>query len=217
MKSTEVYFEDRRSPQEIQCQLERTLMTLLEATAGEQLRYAGTLRMGDVTYDVRLCFEAAMAEANAYTLRMEATWPDPRWESSAVTWLDHWMRGFAPADRATSGTNSPERYQALAQAALRAEAHLTDVAAVQRAIVEAMRRGGTYGTAHKEGGTNIRFRAGVFVRADYGESERVEQFTTEEAFLKFLRRFFDYEVSRHCEPAKPAEYVAWKLLFRLLH
>ena len=77
-----------------------------------------------------------------------------------------WTSAFKPTDPVILGDGSAARYQAFAEHARRAEAHLTDVPAIQQAILTALRNGATYSTNHKEGGTDIKFERGQFVRAD---------------------------------------------------
>ena len=104
----------------------------------------------------------------------------------------------------------------MADQARRAHDRLAGVPTLQREILDGLRRGRIFSTAHKEGGTTIRHHGGKFVRADYGESSRVEEFHDEAAFLAFLRRFFDWETSRGAYPGKPSEPEAWRLILRLL-
>jgi len=40
-----------------------------------------------------------------------------------------------------------------------------------------LRRGKSFGTVHKEGGTNIRWAGGRFVMQDFGEAEERKEFT----------------------------------------
>jgi len=168
-----------------------------------------------------LCFEAALQDTHAYSLRIEIAW-DGQSESAreyhqkaAPAWFDLWLRHYTPAQPPAPGAGSRERYEAIVQETLAAESHLIDVPAVQREVLEGLRRGGSYATSHKEGGTRIHFRGGRFVRADYGESDTREAYADEEAFLAFLRRFYDWQTSRGTYPEKVDELTAWKLILRL--
>ncbi|MEI9863519.1 MAG: hypothetical protein WDN00_02985 [Limisphaerales bacterium] len=79
-----------------------------------------------------------------------------------------------------------------------------------------MKQGASFATAHKEGGTNIRWLNGIFVRADYGESEDRKEFYSESDFLTALRKFYDWETSTNVYPDKVSDFEAWKLILRLL-
>ena len=115
------------------------------------------------------------------------------------------------------GEGSPERYRKLAEAALKAEAHLDSVAAIQQAIVTEMKRGGSYGTSHKEGGTNIFWRTGKFIRSDYGDYPDHKEFTDEAEFLKMLRQFCQWDVTRNAGKEQLSDFDTWKLILRRLH
>ncbi len=97
---------------------------------------------------------------------------------------------------------------------MNAERHLDSVEAVQSAIVEGMKRGGTYGTSHKEGGSNIFWRMDRFVRSDYGDYPDVRNFTTETEFLKMLWNFCQFDVTRNSGNRARSELETWKLILR---
>ncbi len=219
----ETHFRDRRPPHEIQFVLERELMTLLPPVLeGSRLTFRANGKVNGVPYRVLLGFEAALLLTNHYRLQFEASAADlsPTAQTGQRKtldgWIDLWVREFKITPTPNSGEGSVDRYQRLAEQALKAESHLHDIPAIQQEILNALRSGATYSTAHKEGGTNIRFHCGQFVRADYGESNSVEKFRSEPAFLAFLRQFYDWETSRNTYPEKVSEYEAWKLMLRLL-
>lgn len=219
----QIHFRDRRPPHEIQFALERELMTLLQTSVEDShLTFRAAAKINSVPYRVLLRLEAALFLTNCYLLQFEAAENDLSAAPPAARgkyldgWLDLWTRNFIPKPAPEPGEGSAERARKLAEQSLAAEAHLTDVSAVQQAILAKLREGATYSTAHKEGGTNISFQGGHFVRADYGESSHVEKFPDEAAFLKFLRQFYDWETSRGTHPEKTSEYAAWKLILRLL-
>lgn len=204
------HFRDRRPLHEIQFAVERELMTLLRPLPESSgLEFQASSKSNGVPYRVLLRLTAALPSTNCYLLQFEAAEhdlspaPPQSWGKAMDGWVNLWCRDFESALQ-------------LAEQARAAEAHLTDVPAVQRAILEALRQGATYATAHKEGGTNIAYQRGRFVRVDYGESPSREEFHDEAAFLAFLRKFYDWETSRSCYPEKIPEYDAWKLILRLL-
>jgi len=219
----ELTFHDPRPPQEIQAALEREIMTVLAAVPSEtRLTFTALAKAGGVPFRVTLRFEAAHGATNGYTLRFEpldASLAPATLETQRKTldgWFDLWTGHFTSHPGLALPPASPDRYRELAEQARQADGRLRSVAAVKREILDGLRRGLTFSTAHKEGGTTIRHAGGRFVRTDYGESPRVEEFHDEAAFLTFLRRFFDWETSRGAYPGKASELDAWRLILRLL-
>jgi hypothetical protein len=84
------------------------------------------------------------------------------------------------------------------------------VAAMQRAVLDALRNGMGVFTAHKEGGTHIFFDGTAFRRLDYGEEPNADEtYSTDEAILSCLRQFFDWEARRPVYPHQPSELAVW--------
>lgn len=219
----EIHFHDPRPPHEIQFELERELMLLLPPTLeGDALLFRAAGKVNGSPHAFALRFEAALPATNAYTFRaevsLEGTAPAERERAakSLASWFGLWTRTFKRAEAPTRDAGSRDRYHALAGQALNSEAHLGTIAAVQQAILAGLRAGGTFSTAHKEGGTVIRHSWGHFQRADYGEWTTSERFVSEATFLAFLRKFYDWQTSQHIYPEKVPEFVAWKLMLRLL-
>lgn len=226
MINRHMHFRDARPPEEILFGLERRLRALFRPAPQEEPRlvFRALARNGTVTYRFRFCLEAALADTNCYSLSIEGSWPaetpgqvEYNLKSSAG-WFDYWTGDFQPGAPPEGDEGSPltPRYRALATRALLCEQHLTDVAAIQQEILDALRAGGRYATSHKEGGTVIRFGYGRFIRSDYGESNASETFTDDARFLAFLSRFFEFETSPRYYPDKPPPYDAWKILLRML-
>lgn len=111
---------------------------------------------------------------------------------------------------------SANRFVKRPEEALSAEQHLDSIPRIQIAILDSMKQGASFCVCHKEGGTNIYWRNGGFVRSDYGEEPAQQTFANEQEFLDFLRRFYDWETSKHVYPNKVPEIEAWKLIYRLL-
>lgn len=217
-----LHFQDKRPPQEIQAALERQLMTLFVAAMDQgQLRMLTQANVVGARYFFELRFEAALPKVNYYSLRIEVSWADqsPKhhdyYRKTSDSWFELWTRDLMRATQPRANDGSPERYHKLSDAALKAEAHLTTVPSLQEAIVAAMKNGAHFATAHKEGGTHIRWLDNRFVSADYGESEERREFLDEAEFLKFLRQFFSSDISRNAS-RKLSEPDAWKLIYRLL-
>lgn len=218
-----LHFQDPRPPHEVQFALERELMVLFTATSGADiLRWSARGNVNGASYHFELCFEAALAHANGYSLRVEASWADRAathvdyHRKTSDSWFRLWTRGLMMATPTDPAENLPDRYRELREAALRAEAHLDSVAAVQRDIVSAMQRGGTYSTSHKEGGTTIYWRHGVFIRSDYGDDPDHINYRDEDEFLQKLRQFCEWDVTRHAGVEKYSDLDTWKLIRRRL-
>ena len=50
-------------------------------------------------------------------------------------------------------------------------------------------------------------------RGDYPDAV---VFSSESEFLEVLRKFYDWETSKNVYPEKVSDFVAWKLMLRLL-
>ena len=218
-----LHFRDHRPPHEIQFALERNLMTLFSAAMkNERLIMTAKAKVVGAQYDFELRFEAAMLLKNCYSLRVETSWATQAaanheyYRKTADSWFSHWTRDFMPANPPKADAGSPARYQKICAASLNAEAHLDTVPALKQTIIAAMKRGACFTTSHKEGGTNIRWTGGRFVRADYGDYPDHQTFSSEAEFLEALRKFYDGETSKNIHPKKVSDFEAWKLILRLL-
>ncbi len=218
-----LHFLDKRPPQEIQFALERDLMTLFVPTMDNgKLNMKAEATVVGAHYFFELRFEAALLLKNCYSLRVETSWAkqaathDDFYRKTSDSWFSFWTRDFMAANPPAAAAGSAARYQKLCNSALKAEARLDTVPALQQTIVAAMKQGASFATAHKEGGTNIRWLNGIFVLADYGESEERKEFSNEAKFLTALRQFYDWETSKNVYPDKVSDFVAWKLILRLL-
>lgn len=213
-------FLDKRAPHEVKFALERELMVLFSVRMEDgQLRMNATANVTGARYDFELQFVAALKAANHFTLRIVATWGDSElhrdyYRKSSDGWFELWTRDLMRANPPTMNENLADRYQKSCDAALNAERHLDSVAAVQRAIVDGVKNGGSFGNTHKEGGTNIYWRDGKFVRSDYGESPDFKSYKDEAEFLKALWMFCQFEVTRHTGGKGLPEFDAWKLILR---
>ncbi len=216
-----IHFADKRPPHLVQFALERELMVLFVASMdGSQLRMNATADVNGARYDFEVRFLAALKSDYHYSLRTEASWADSSpthhdyFRKSSDGWFRMWTRELRSATPPDLSENLVERYQKESAAALQAQQHLDSVAAVQCAIVEGMKRGGTFGTSHKEGGTNIYWRMDRFVRSDYGDYPDLKNFTSETEFLKMLWNFCQFDVTRHAGKKGLSELDAWKLILR---
>lgn len=216
-----LHFRDQRPPHEVQFALERELMVLFTIVlATEGLQFRARADVIGANYEFELCFVAALPRDNCYSLRTEVSWADAPathydyYRKTSDSWFTAWTRDLMAANPPAADAGSPERYRKLAEAALKAEAHLDSVAAIQQAIVAGLKRGGRYATSHKEGGTNITWRLDRFIRSDYGDDPDLKEYPDETEFLKMLRQFCQWDVMRHAAKQELPEMDVWKLILR---
>lgn len=216
-----LHFRDKRPPHEVQFALERELMVLFSAAMdGNQLRMNAVATVNGAHYDFELRFVAALKSDNFYSLRVQASWADADaryhdyFRKTSSSWLQLWTRDLVVAQLPAKNEDVSGRYQKYCETTLYAQRHLDSVGAVQRAIVDGMKSGGTFGTSHKEGGTSIYWRKGKFIRSDYGDNPGVQEFTDETQFLKALWHFCHFEVTRNAGKCELREIDAWKLILR---
>ncbi len=218
-----LHFRDRRPPHEIQFALERDLMTLFVPTMENGcLTVRAQANVVGGLYFFELRFEAALVLKNCYSLCVETSWAERAethhdyYRKTSDSWFSLWTRDFMASNPPAANAGCAARYQKLCDVALRAEAHLDTIQALQKSIVAAMKRGASFATSHKEGGTNICWTSGRFVRTDHGDYPGQQKFSSEADFLIALRQFYDWETSKNIYPNKVSEFEAWKLILRLL-
>ena len=218
-----LHFRDHRPPHEIQFALERHLMTLFTAIMQkDRLVMTASSKVVGARYDFTLRFEAAMQDINCYSLCVETSWADAAathhdyYRHTSDSWFSHWTRDFQPATPPEREEGTSERYQRICAASMNAEAHLDSVPTIQQTIVAALKNGGRFSTSHKEGGTNITWNSGRFVRDDYGDYPDHITYASEAHFLETLRKFYDWETSKNVYPEKVPELAAWRLMLRLM-
>ncbi len=216
----ELHFCDRRAPHEVRFALERDLRALFTARMdGEQLRMNATADVNGVRYDFDLHFIAALERDNHFMLRVVASWGDagPNLEylrKSSDGWFSMWTRDLMKASPPSPDDLMAARYRQFCGDALNAERHLDSVPAVQQAIVDGVKRGGSFGDSHKEGGTNIYWRDGKFVRSDYGDYPDFQIYRDETEFLQKLWLFCQFDITRSAGKQGLPELDAWKLILR---
>jgi hypothetical protein len=221
----EVYFADGRPVLDVRYDLERRVKRFLPRDPDPlRLVFRGTTP-GSATQDpntIELRLEAAFDTHNVYALRFDFTGPkDPRHTQTIIDnvarTFDRWMKGLSLAAR-TEG--SRERYaqvfaETIAAEALPPVAKEEDAAGVlkiKQAILQGLRRGKSFSTAHKEGGTIVKIVGSFFVFQDYGESEAREEFTSEEAFFERLRKFYHWPLRLEWLPHTPPEIEEWRFI-----
>lgn len=213
-----VHFFDVRTPHELRCALERQHLMCFNASLNRgRLEFHANGKHNGLPIIFRLLFTAADLPSNAYSLFIQLSWsgtkPDAHdyFLKSSQSWFEFWCRDLNLQPHAVEAEPNT-CYQELADQALNAESQLTDTALIQQRILEALRNGAVFSTASKEGGARIGFSQGRFFRQDYGESEESEVFPDDASFLTFLRKFYDWEVSRALYPDKASDETAWRLI-----
>lgn len=216
-----LHFSTNQPPHLVQFGLERELMVLFLASRdGNQLQMNATAHVNGARYDFELRFVAALKRAYHFSLHTEASWADADkthhdyFRKTSDSWFKLWTREFQSAAPPDLKENIVERYERECAVTFHAQKHLDSVAAVQRAIITGMKSGGTFGTSHKEGGTNISWRVDHFIRSDYGDYPDTKIFRTESDFLQMLWSFCQFEVTRHVGKQGLTELEKWKLILR---
>jgi hypothetical protein len=222
-RAFELCFADARPPHEVAWALERAIMTrFVREPGGDGLSWRGEAIVNAAVWTFLLRFDAARPTHNHFTLQAEVSWAHLMPEHhdyerrSSTGWFALWTRDLATIGVSASDRGAEERYAALCRDAEEAESRLASIAAVQRAILDGLRRGGRYSTSHKEGGTTITWRANRFVREDYGDDPAYETWTDEAAFLAALWRFCQWDATRHARDRQRSDLDTWTLILRLL-
>ncbi len=187
---------------------------------GAKLVFRAAARVTGCPYSFALSFDAALPETNCYTLRIDASWANlpathhDYFRRSFDSWQQFWTKPLNLAPKPDAGEGVGREYSVLARDAVAMEAQLSTVEAIQRRLLSRIREGAQLSTAHKEGGTNIRWQGSSFTRSDYGESDESAVFADDASFLAFVRRFFDSKVSY---PDRVPELDAWRLILRQVY
>jgi hypothetical protein len=213
---------DARPPQDVQAALERATDAVFPLNEGATPpTCAASIDFVGLGYRLALAFVEAWADGNRYRLDV-AVEPGPGWTDHAAArrsadgWIALWCNGLRRQTRPPSGRPLPARHQALTESWRAEEARYADVALTQRRILDALRAGACFTTAHKEGGTTIRFTGRDYLSADHGESHDTRRFADEAGFLAYLRQFYDFQTSRYVWPGRVAQADAWRLILRQL-
>jgi hypothetical protein len=211
---------DSRAPQDVQAQLERNTDAVFAPLGNEDdLVRSAMIRCGMLQYRLTLTLVNVLPQGNSFRLDVAAFAHEGHADEQALlrhaqAWIGVWTHGLQTVPRPAAGEGSASRRQALARAWRAAEVPLGQIATLQQSIVQAMRHGATFSTAHKEGGSNIRFDGRRYEHTEYGENQSIRHYASDAQFLDFLRQFFDYETSRHVWPARVPEVDAWRLILR---
>lgn len=216
---------DPRPPQALQAQLERSTQAVFaplqarEAAAG--LARRADLASGSLHHRLTLHLVDVLPQGHSYRLEVEATSDDAQAELAVLrrqseAWIGLWTDGLDVRRKPPAGTGSAPRRQAAAEVWHAGEAVLGDVAAVQQTILQALRDGATFSTAHKEGGALIRFDGQGYECAEHGDNPSRRVFASDAEFLPFLRSFFECQGARQGGLSGLPEADAWRLILRRL-
>ncbi len=216
-----LYFGDKRPPHEVQFAMERELRTLFTPSLEDgKLCLRAKATVVGANYDFLLRFEAALPDWNCYSLRAIVLWGElpsdhaDYYRKTAGSWFASWTSVFVAANRPLVNEGSAVRYRQLCEEGLNAEKQLDSIAAIQQTIIAAIKGGARFCDSHKEGGTNICWKGERFVRSDYGDYPAEQQFTDEIEFLKMLRQFCHWDVTRNSGKDQLSEIDTWRLIMR---
>jgi len=219
-----LHFQDKRPPHEVKFALERELRILFKTSMErEKLCMRGKAVVVGADYKFGLCFDAALQSRNCYSLTMDVSWAEQAAQNSdyyrktSGSWFELWTRDFQAAAPPLVGDSMSPRYYQLCEEAMAAEQELDSIAAIQLAIIAAMKRGATFRTSHKEGGTNIYWKSNCFVRSDYGDYPDEKQFSDDAEFLKMLRQFCHWDVVQNAGKEPLSEIDCWRLIMRRMY
>ncbi|MEO8805288.1 MAG: hypothetical protein ABI433_04350 [Burkholderiaceae bacterium] len=227
---SEVYFEHEDAPTAVKYAIEKLTLQLLRREPIDitalALRYIGTSSAGGHPSTVRLELKAVGSGKYLYALTNERAAPK-RWEderrftAECERRFTHWCSQLRVVPAATEWPNTPRELfeQAIVEmvAAEDAAAHKAEnaapVAAVQRQVLDALRRGMGFFTANKEGGSHLFFDGQVFRRNDYGDEPNLsEAYADDAAMLACLRRFYSWDAQRDAYPHPKAELDVWNYI-----
>lgn len=217
----ELHFRDRRPPHEVKFALEREIRCLFSPTMEDgKLCLRAHANVVGADYDFLLRFDTALPGCYCYSLLMVVSWGEvgldyaDYYRKTSGSWFELWTSEFEEAAPPAADEGFSQLYQQLCEEALASERQLDSVAAIQQAIIAAMKSGARFATSHKEGGTNIYWNKGRFVRSDYGDYPNEQVFTVESEFLKMLFQFCHWDVTSNSGKDQLSEIDTWRLILR---
>ncbi len=209
---------DARLPQEIQAELERSVGSpFIPNKVSDPLQYDAEAVIMGITFKLSLSFEAALQSHNFYRLDGLAQWAQSATNSSdayrksAKSWFELWTDDFEPFTSTMPVNSVPTLYVQRRNDALQMESQRQLIPSIQAEIVAAMKQGATFSHCHKEGGTNLSWRSGCYIRSDYGENTALVRYEDEAEFLTMLFRFYRWQLSRNRDSN---DLMIWRLILR---
>ncbi len=214
---------DPRRPLLVQAMLEGDVMVpFIPSEPGRPFIFRANASVVGASYEFQLIYVAASIDWNQYTLLMNVTWPNPSAEFSnyyhktSGSWFDLWTQSLATGTLPPGEASDVREYQLRCEEVQQHEQQLSSVQNIQALIIQAVQRGARFRTSHKEGGTDIFWRGGHYVRSDFGENPSDQRYRHESKFLAMLFQFFQGEVIRNAPHGSLSELDAWRLILRQL-
>jgi hypothetical protein len=223
----ETYFWNPRMPFDVKFEIEKSTGILLERDPQQRshLVFRGSSSTPPKQYHSELRFEAALPERNLYSLHVEATAPrqwfsEADFRRDAARAFEYWTRDLKTTARpGFLDSASRDLYEERVAATLERESQEANreedeapIRAVQQAVLEELRKGKSFRTAHHEGGTRIYFDGRRFVKSTCGEEQSRQVFDSEDQILAFIRSFYDWESRRDAYPHRPPELEVWRFI-----
>ncbi|WP_321473047.1 hypothetical protein [uncultured Paludibaculum sp.] len=237
----ETLFWHDRTPHEVKFEVEKLTGVLMKRDPAEteRLTYTGESTVAATKYVLKLRFEAVTPRRpymfepwtdpaeyrNQFALRVEASAPR-KWVTEEALQRDlnrafeYWSLRLECGSGDSGWTDELKPlYDRQVQASLaqeegeaQAKEDPKPVEAIQRAVLAALRKGKSFRTAHKEGGSILSFNGRNFVREDYGEEPDKRVYGSEAEMLQAVRNFYDWESRRDYYPHKPPALEVWRYI-----
>ncbi|MFO0857773.1 MAG: hypothetical protein U0640_10500 [Phycisphaerales bacterium] len=221
----ELFISEEKSPEQMQVALERELMVILDRRIEKHtLFYRAKANVNGCRYEFEVEFLGIEGGKYFYRLMSDASWAHLSSKNEEYfckvsnSWITMWTRELNAGRMKSAPTaqNSTPQYREACDHAMQFESNLDSVEAIQQEIVAKIKKGGRYTSSHKEGGSNIRWRGGKFVRDDYGDYPDHIEYKDEADFLAKLKMFLHWDVARNYEGQKISDLDAWRLMLRRL-
>jgi len=227
----QTYLWRPRVPFDVKFEIERATGILLERDRRQtgQLIYRGASSIPPNRYQAQLRFEAALPQRNLYSMHVDVTAPrdwigEADFHRGANRAFAYWTRNLqGVVDPGSLASASREIYDqrvaktlALELALANRKEDMAPISAIQQAILDGLRRGRSFRTAHHESGMTIYFDGGQFIKQVYGVEESREIFARDDQIIAYLRAFYDWEARRNMYPHQPPELEVWRFIQRQL-
>lgn len=218
-----MYFRDQATPDEIQAELEEEVRTIFTPALRDGiLSMSANARVVGARYKFELRYEAALPDANHYSLHIQADWkgfPENTHEyfrKSCNGWIDLWTRNLQLYPPPSPDENLPEKYKSICDSAMIECARLNSIETIRDRIIAAVKAGATYSSSHKEGGTVFSWESDHYLRYDFGDYPGQDEYHDDAAFLQAIKQFFHWDVHRNAGDTPLTDLEVWTLLYRMM-
>ncbi|MDA4129866.1 MAG: hypothetical protein OK457_03760 [Thaumarchaeota archaeon] len=225
------YFWDSHSPLAVKYNMESITGILLERAEpkGRDLVYVGETGLTSCAIKLKLTYIAALPERNWYSLEVDC-WVPRSW-STENEFLMKSNRAFtywsgklnSINDRTAIPSSIMNLYDQRVLETVEKEKQvppsseeILQTQEIQRMILEKLRKGKSFRTAHHEGGTIIFFDGTSFVQRIYGEEESTKNLESEKEALEYIKQLYDWDSRKDYYPHRPPELTVWKYIQRQL-